>query len=158
MTTRVLASVRIALVVGLLAAFAVPGVAAAQGTEAAPPVLVAFMTGAAEVPGPGDADGVGLAAVIGFPNLRAVCFRIFVRDITLPATLAHIHDGATGVSGPPVVTLTPPDATGMSSGCVRDVDTALIADINANPAEYYVNVHNADFPAGAVRGQLMTIP
>ncbi|MBA2263858.1 MAG: CHRD domain-containing protein, partial [Chloroflexi bacterium] len=30
----------------------------------------------------------------------------------------------------------------------------LLADIEANPQNYYVNVHNAEFPGGAVRGQL----
>ena len=29
-----------------------------------------------------------------------------------------------------------------------------VAQILANPAAYYVNVHNADYPGGAVRGQL----
>ena len=30
----------------------------------------------------------------------------------------------------------------------------LIKEIRQNPANYYVNVHNADFPDGAIRGQL----
>jgi hypothetical protein len=34
------------------------------------------------------------------------------------------------------------------------VDPGLIKAIRQNPSAYYVNVHNADFPAGAVRGQL----
>ncbi len=28
------------------------------------------------------------------------------------------------------------------------------ADIATHPEDYYVNVHNAEFPGGAVRGQL----
>lgn len=32
--------------------------------------------------------------------------------------------------------------------------TELVRDILANPAGFYVNVHNAEFPNGTVRGQL----
>jgi len=53
-----------------------------------------------------------------------------------------------------VVPLTPPDATGVSTGCVSSVNQDLIKAIIQHPEEYYINVHNADFPAGAVRGQL----
>ena len=33
-------------------------------------------------------------------------------------------------------------------------DPALLAQIVANPAAYYVNLHNTRFPGGAVRCQL----
>jgi hypothetical protein len=69
-----------------------------------------------------------------------------------PATAAHIHVGAAGVAGPVVVPLAPP--TGTSSGCVTGVSPELIKAITQNPQNYYVNVHNAEFPAGALRGQL----
>ncbi len=32
--------------------------------------------------------------------------------------------------------------------------TGIVQDILANPADYYVNVHNAEYPGGALRGQL----
>jgi hypothetical protein len=35
-----------------------------------------------------------------------------------------------------------------------EVDRELALAILKHPAAYYVNVHNADFPAGAARGQL----
>jgi hypothetical protein len=38
-------------------------------------------------------------------------------------------------------------------GCTR-ADAAVIIAIMQDPARYYVNVHNAAFPKGAVRGQL----
>jgi hypothetical protein len=52
-----------------------------------------------------------------------------------------------------VVTLETP-ADGDSSGCI-DVDGATMAAIQDSPSNHYVNVHNAEFPAGAIRGQLI---
>jgi CHRD domain len=109
------------------------------------------MTGTEEAPGPGDPDGSGEAVFTLNHGLGQVCFQLTVMDIA-PATAAHIHVAPPGVPGPVVVGLTPPTG-GFSSGCVT-ADRDLIKDIIQNPDAYYVNVHNADFPAGAVRGQL----
>lgn len=109
------------------------------------------MTGEAERPGPGDPDGSGLAEFTLNQGQEAICFVLTVSNIA-PATAAHIHRGGVDVPGPVVVGLTPP-TDGSSSGCVS-ADAALIKEIRQNPSAFYVNVHNADFPAGAVRGQL----
>jgi hypothetical protein len=109
------------------------------------------LTGAAEVPGPGDPDGSGEAVLQLNPGLQQVCFQLTADDIA-PAAASHIHVGAEDVAGPVVIGLTPP-TSGSSSGCVS-ADRDLILDIIQNPENYYVNVHNADFPAGAIRGQL----
>ncbi|HEV2767614.1 MAG TPA: CHRD domain-containing protein [Acidimicrobiales bacterium] len=108
------------------------------------------LTGAAEVPGPGDDDGTGFATV--FVEQDQLCYDINVLDIA-PATAAHIHEGGVGESGPPVVTLEPPSAEGAVDGCVA-ADPDLLQRIAANPAGFYVNVHNDEFPEGALRGQL----
>lgn len=113
--------------------------------------LTASLTGANEVPGPGDPDGTGTAVVSVKPSSQRLCFELSVDNIA-PATAAHVHDGPAGVAGPVVVTLTPP-SDGSSEGCVT-ADKTLLKDIKKNPTEYYVNVHNTEFPAGAVRGQL----
>jgi hypothetical protein len=109
------------------------------------------LLGVNEVPGPGDPDGSGTARITLGPGQGQVCFELAVSGIA-PATAAHIHVAPVGVAGPVVVGLAPP-TSGTSSGCVS-VDPALIKAIKKTPSEYYVNVHNAEFPAGALRGQL----
>ena len=116
--------------------------------------LSATLTGAKEVP-PADADGQGRARV----RLRQgqVCFTLSWRNIAAPMA-AHIHKAPADQSGPIVVTLlSAPGGLGApvsSVGGCAVVDPALVADIRKNPRAYYVNIHNADFPAGAIRGQL----
>lgn len=112
------------------------------------------LTGEEEAPGPGDEDGRGMAWITVDEAAGEVCFALFVANIGLPATGAHIHIGEEGVAGPVVVGLVPPGEGGSSSGCVAVDDQDLLADIIANPDQYYVNVHSEEFPAGAVRGQL----
>jgi len=113
--------------------------------------LKATLSGTQGSPKPGDTDGSGSAEVNFEDAANRVCYNLTVSNIA-PATMAHIHRGAAGASGPPVVTLEAP-AKGMSKGCV-DSSKAVIDEIKANPAGFYVNVHNADFPGGAIRGQL----
>lgn len=109
------------------------------------------LTGAAEAPTPGDPDGSGTASITVNPGLGEVCFELTVSDIA-PATAAHIHEAMAGVPGPVVVPLTPP-TSGTSSGCVS-VEMELALELIREPEEYYVNVHNAEYPSGALRGQL----
>ena len=140
-----LAPATVALVAGLaLAGCETVADAVKQG-------MTASMTGAQEVPGPGDTDGSGTAEITIVDATDNVCYDLNVRNIA-PATVAHIHRGAPGVAGPPVVTLEAP-TDGGSEGCIS-APGALADEIEANPAAFYVNVHNAEFPDGAVRGQL----
>ena len=107
--------------------------------------------GTAEVPGPGDPDGLGHAALTLNPGRSEICYTLTVTGIT-PATAAHIHRAVAGQAGPIVVTLRPP-TSGTSRDCAT-ADPQLIRNVIEHPANYYVNVHNADYPAGAIRGQL----
>ncbi|MGE0178669.1 MAG: CHRD domain-containing protein [Sphingomonas sp.] len=110
------------------------------------------MTGIQEVPGPGDPDGNGTVEVRVDPRSGEVCWNLYARQID-PATAAHIHRGAAGSAGPPVLTLTTPDAAGRSQGC-QIVAQTLAREIGMRGYEFYVNVHTASHPAGAIRGQL----
>jgi hypothetical protein len=134
----------------LLTPLALAAGTAAPAQEAGRPISVS-MTGAAEVPGPGDADGSGTASFRINPGQAQVCYELSVSGIE-PATAAHIHRGAADAAGPVVVPLNAP-TNGTSKGCA-EVDRALAKELIQTPAAFYVNVHNAPHPAGAVRGQL----
>ena len=116
------------------------------------PTLRAALSGANETP-PNNTGGAGFATVTLNPGHQRVCFTITVSQNVLPATAAHIHVAPVGQPGPIVVPLTPPGANGASSGCVH-ASRDLILNIIRHPSAYYVNVHNAQFLAGVVRGQL----
>jgi hypothetical protein len=114
--------------------------------------LMVTLTGIQEVPGPGDPDGNGTVEVRVAPAEAQVCWDLYARSID-PATAAHIHRGAAGTAGPPVLTLTTPDAAGRSQGCAT-VDQHLARELAMRGYEFYVNVHTAAHPQGAIRGQL----
>jgi len=114
--------------------------------------LSASLTGAAEVPGPGDTDGTGTVKITLNQGKGEICFELTVSNIAA-ATAAHIHEAPAGQAGPVVVTLAPPPTGGSSKNCVS-ADEDLIKRIRQNPENFYVNVHNAELPDGAVRGQL----
>ena len=103
---------------------------------------------------PGDADGAGTAAVRINTKRGQLCYTLTVTGIA-PATMAHIHEAPAGAAGPVIINLAAPTG-GTSQGCVA-ISREQATDIIADPADYYVNVHNSDFPGGAVRGQLSRV-
>ena len=110
--------------------------------------LHATLVGKTEVP-KGDRDGSGTAE-IKITGTK-VCWEIKVAKVgTILA--AHIHKGKAGVAGPVVV---PFGKTYKSKGCTTST-AAIAATIEKSPGAYYVNVHNAKYPGGALRGQLQS--
>lgn len=113
---------------------------------AATTTLVSTLNGANETGG-GDPDGSGSFTVDIDADSGDFCYTLTASDIA-KATMAHVHSGAAGANGAPVITI---DVA--SDECVA-VDPDVLKAIVAAPGNYYVNVHNAEFPAGAIRGQL----
>lgn len=143
----------------LLAALVTAAAIALPATAAKKPApqydRLAALSGSEEAPNPGDPDGYGAADFRLTGN--KVCFRILASKIG-QGTAAHIHKGAPGQAGPIVVDLF--SAKGKSqtippriSGCAKST-ADLVKDIARNSDDYYVNVHNEEFPGGAIRGQL----
>ncbi len=140
----------VAFVAALMLIAAIP--AAAGGRP-----LVAELSGANEVPTPGDADGSGTMQLTLNQGQGEICFDLDVSNIDSP-TRAHIHAAPAGVNGGVVVfffDMVIADPIPVTfDGCVHGIDKDLIKDIRQNPQDYYINVHNAAFPGGAIRGQL----
>jgi len=170
------AALVVAVLAGALAAFALLGGAAASDSRSGHPALRAHLLGRKEVPGPGaPRPAEGRAKVRVFPQQERVCFSLSWKHIGAP-NAAHIHFGTRTEAGPIVVTffMTTDDLTGgptlpetisavrgctdlvsIPEGAPFDNATQLLKNINRRPGQYYVNVHNPDFPAGAIRGQLV---
>ena len=112
----------------------------------------------------GDPNGRGEVYVFGIDgDPKTLCYVLTVDKID-PATAAHIHEGAADSNGPVVVNLARP-TDGNAADCLTEGEILpsgaaafptgeTVAEILADAHDYYVNVHNAEYPNGAIRGQL----
>jgi hypothetical protein len=136
------------LVLGLAASVAAQG----GGNRA----IFAVMTGAKEVDVNGEhhGDTNGRGSFSATLDGRQLCYGIQVKNINNPVA-AHIHRGSAKVAGPVVQPLEQPATgdPGASSACVQ-ISRSLARGLRRHPTRYYVNVHTADLPNGAIRGQL----
>lgn len=123
--------------------------------------FAAQLTGANEVAVPGgpavnDPDGkaVALLEVTGDRVTFALQWKGFV------PSLGHIHEGVAGKYGAlkvPLFGTAMPDTVHSAAGQVAITDAKLATRIRTNPSGFYVNLHSAQFPGGAVRGQLKAL-
>ena len=137
------------IVLALIAAIALT-VALSASVFAGGRPLSADLTGVAEIPD-ADPDGTGHVDLWLNAGQEEICFELTASGIA-PAFAAHIHIGFSDLNGPVVVGLAAPTG-GSASGCVTLAREKIQAILQA-PHAFYVNVHNADFPGGAIRGQL----
>jgi hypothetical protein len=114
--------------------------------------LMIPLSGAAEGPGLGDRDGSGMAELLIDPVRGRLCYLLTVEGIA-PAQLAHIHKSPVTEAGGPIVVHLEAPTDGDSERCVA-IGPEVARSLLRTPSDYYVNVHNAEHPGGAVRGQL----
>lgn len=134
----------------VLGAFLVAGTATGVGATAADASAHQLATPRleAQLRPSGDPDGSGEALFRLSKVKHRICAAVEWHRIGAPMA-AHIHrrsDGAVLV-----------DLTGSVTGgahCATGVSSALIGRILDHPRRYYFNVHNARYPAGAIRGTL----
>jgi hypothetical protein len=128
--------------------------AAMAGAQGRSNEFTASMTGGKETPAKGPANARGTFSV-EFRRGQA-CYRMSVRGLGARPIAAHIHKGASTVSGGIVIDLKPTfrgTSPRVSEKCVA-AQASVVSAIRRNPAGYYANVHTSKNPAGAARGQL----
>jgi hypothetical protein len=130
-----------------VAALALPAAASAKVVH-----LKANLKGSNEVPA-ADSDGSGKAEIRLNAKRGKVCYEITTKRID-GASAAHIHAGRKGQNGDVLVPLFAGSGGSHLEGCAKNIAKGTIKGIARHPKRYYVNVHNTDFPNGAIRGQL----
>lgn len=115
------------------------------------------MSGAQEVPGPGDPDGIATGTLALDDASGAISWSFTYANIDAP-TLMHIHgpNGPAGSAANVFINLGVATSGGAGTlvGSLAHGSLAQVAQILAAPETFYVNVHNAPFGGGAVRGQV----
>jgi hypothetical protein len=121
-------------------------------TLSAPQTTTLNLTGTQEVP-PVTTSAAGTGQITVLPD-RSVSGGVTVTGVT--PTVAHIHEGATGINGPVIVplmkttenTFTVPTGTKLTESQHKAFQAGHL----------YVNVHSAAFPNGEIRAQIAPAP
>lgn len=122
----------------------------------------------------GDPNGRGEGYVFGIDgDTTTLCYLLVdiekIDELELPpgnGRAAHIHEGAPGENGPVVANLAWPQ-DGQAADCLTEGEgagtagvkfptgeTGIVQRILNHPEAFYINIHNNEYPGGAIRGQL----
>jgi hypothetical protein len=140
---------RRAIIALMISSLALVGVLAASAATTRTVKFEVALKGANEKPA-APASNKGKAELTLNTTTGKVCWEFKLAKIDGKPSQAHIHKGKAGVSGNVVVPL---GANYKRQGCTSAAKS-LVRSIAGHPGFYYVNVHNAKHPAGAMRGQL----
>ena len=133
----------------VISALALVGVLAANAATAKTVKFEVALKGTNEKPA-APASNKGKVELTLNTTTGRVCWDFKLAKIDGKPAQAHIHKGKAGVAGNVVV---PFGASYKRQGCTSAAKS-LVKAILKSPGSYYVNVHNAKHPAGAMRGQL----
>jgi hypothetical protein len=105
----------------------------------------------------GDQDGSATGSITVNVGQDRVCWEFTNVSAVAPVNRGHIHRAPAGSNGAIVVDFfnVASGTQGPLTGCTTTpLGKELLKAIIQNPSAFYLNLHNADFPAGAIRGQL----
>ena len=121
---------------------------ASANLHAQQPISIS-LSGDAEVP-PVTTSAKGTGQITVMPD-RTVSGSIKVSGLV--PTMAHIHEGAVGKNGPPIITLTKTASDSFAVPAGARLTDAQYTGFTSG--ELYVNVHSAQYPNGEIRAQLL---
>ena len=136
----------------LLALFTIIPVGFARANSAS---YLLTLTGDQAVP-PGDPDG-SASGILSVDDVTGeIVWNLTYTNIADPSAM-HIHgpNGPTGSTAGVFIGLgTSSSGPGILDGSLIHSPLSDLSLILSKSSDYYVNIHNGDFPPGAVRGQL----
>ena len=105
-----------------------------------------------QIVGAGDPDGFATFEVTVSDELGQVCYDLNDERNLGTVTAVMLHRGSAGTNGPMIANFDRNEQNGYQD-CL-DTPDWVQGFIEADPTGFYVMVHTADYPNGAVRGQL----
>jgi len=124
--------------------------------------FVSFLNGAQEAPTPRVTPAFGNGTVMLNAERTQITINLTFQGLLAPITVAHIHDGAFGVSGPVILdirslmTLSPDLTAGSILNATLNVTQAQANVLLAGNG--YFNIHTSVYPGGEIRGQINVVP
>lgn len=125
-----------------------------------PIVAVADLTADQVVPGPGAVDTTGRFELVAETS-EQLCVDLVLENAPAGADNGHVHVGAVGETGRIAIDLGLDSVQPSTDGTTTRWDDvcmplkpALIESLSVSTDAYYMQIHSADYPDGAARGQL----
>jgi hypothetical protein len=146
---------RLCAALGVIAVSAFAAMPVAGAAQPAAKTFVAVLSAEEEVPLCVQATNAARGVAIFHVRDGAVDFKIVANNLPGEVTAAHIHEAPAGVPGD-IRQATPP-TPGAENGVIATgsfTNPGLVADIQAEPENFYVNVHSSVCGPGVIRGQL----
>jgi len=149
----------ISLFLATVLTFAFSAVSLASGQNT---TWSAKLSVAQEIPKQVVKDATASGSFIGTLSGDSLAFTLTFARLTGPPTMAHIHLGAKGVSGPVLIWLCglgSPDSQLVAAHPCKSPVTGTVTLTRALQKDFtkgllYVNVHTAKNPNGEIRGQI----
>jgi hypothetical protein len=144
---------RLSAALGMIAVSTAAFLPVAGANQPPAKTFVAVLSAEEEVPLCAQATNAARGVAIFHVRDGTVDFKIVANNLPGDVAAAHIHQ----VPPDPGPIVQPLTLTGAENGVIATgsfINPDVVADIQAEPDNFYVNVHSSTCPTGVIRGQL----